>query len=72
MTPVPRNPDGTVTERRPAACPDGHPWDRPGTFLVGWTGSNLHRGHRYWICTACDAEIHAPAGRSLLDVDEPD
>lgn len=59
--------ENAVAERRPAACPTGHLWDRPGTFLVGWTGSNLHRGHRYWICTTCDAEIHATPGRSLLD-----
>lgn len=45
---------------------DGRQPVRPGTFLVGWTGSNLHRGHRYWICTTCDAEIHANPGRSLL------
>ncbi|WP_312800955.1 hypothetical protein [Corynebacterium variabile] len=55
-----------VAERMPTECPNRHPWDKAGSFLVGWTGSNLTRGHRYWICQTCDAEIHAAPGRSLL------
>ena len=50
----------------PTEFHNGHPWDKAGSFLVGWTGSNLTHGHRYWICQTCDAEIHAAPGRSLL------
>jgi hypothetical protein len=59
-------PQDQYIERRPTACPNGHPWDRPGSFLIGWVGGMSVRGHRVWTCTSCGAEIHATPGCSLL------
>ena len=50
-----------VYEAHPTHCPSGHPWDRGGTYLAGWSSNPIHggMGHRTWTCQACWYVIHA-------------
>jgi hypothetical protein len=61
-----RNTLGEYIEERPAACPNGHDWNRPDSHLVGWAFDRRHRGHRTWECLVCGVTVHARPGESLL------
>lgn len=58
--------DGYWIERHPPHCPQGHPWNKTGTYLPGWDSLN-DTGHRIWTCQTCNTTIHANPGESLLE-----
>lgn len=45
-------------EQRPQACPNGHQWNTPGSFLAGWSADS-GMGHRIWTCQTCFHTTHA-------------
>jgi hypothetical protein len=62
--------DGTPPEEAPPCCPRGHPWG-PNRVLVGWLPylCQGERGHRLYLCRACDAVIYRQYTVNLLSAE---
>jgi hypothetical protein len=56
---------GPVVERHPLMCPNGHSWQMPGTYLVGWDSLNYSGARRMWICQTCQGRIYADVDADL-------